>query len=64
MSSDVERVWRPHIYRAWVPRLGVFRWTCTAPRANAWTGAQLHEARQLEFSARRFITVLNHQESS
>lgn len=61
MSSDVERAWRPHIYRAWIPRIGVFRWTCTVPRANAWTGGTLHAARQLERQANQFVRTLNQQ---
>lgn len=62
MSSDVERAWRPHIYRAWIPRIGVFVWTCTVPRANAWTGSTLHAARQLERQAVQFTTALNRKE--
>lgn len=59
MSSDVERAWRPRIYRAWNHRTGEFYWAVTAPRANSWTGATLHSARALEREARQFAMHLN-----
>jgi hypothetical protein len=57
MSTD--QPWRPHIYRTWDPREGIFIWTVTAPRANAWTGKTLHKSRELERKARMHAMHLN-----
>jgi hypothetical protein len=59
MSSDIERAWRPHIYRTWNSRTGYFYWTVTAPTANAWTRITLDSARALEQRARIFAMHLN-----
>lgn len=59
MGSEIERQWKPRIYRAWNQRTGQFYWSVTAPKANSWTGATLHSARQLESKARTFAMHLN-----
>lgn len=62
MSSDVERAWRPRIYRAWNMYDGRFYWAVTHPRRNAWTGQTLSSARFLERMAIDFARRLNRAE--
>lgn len=59
MSSDIERAWRPRIYRAWNRHSGHFYWAVTRPQQNSWTGATLSNARRLENRAVNFARDLN-----